>query len=565
MAKDKFDEFNLNSNEFETDERFIVTISSESDFEDVDDESKNPTKQSSDKNLKKYLKISSLENISSDEVELTSSENTSKWYTLSLKLPFEVIQQMESYSKANRISDPKEIILDTILKNVEPFQFIPYLFSEYKGFYNFHVFDCEDALNKIVSLDYKCTSKDIPNLNFKLKISPCDFNQQKPNINFLLKKILKKRMDWENKSLDLSSFSKDKCIKNTFYMPLWYVGNQTVISSRIAKIINPSLIHDLDVSYNSIFDFEGFNMAITFGNIKVLNLSHNQISHIKELVPFRGLSIRKLFLEFNPICHNYIIRQEYISSVKLIFPTIKILDTHEVSENTLPKSIRNFTVDIRSTPLIDKFMMIYFTLFDSEERSSMMDLYTRNAVFSLSCLKTDLTFHKRSRNLLDSNTANIYIGPRSIIGYLCWIPPTEHIPLSFCVDVLHYTEKFATVSMTGMFVLMPSFHNVKNYHFTRLFTLVHDGEEYKISNDMLNIRSIPLKDIPVELQPDMKKENQLSLTPTEDLTENTKDDLVNMFVRLTKLNKRDALHCLASTKWNFRDATEAAIRILRNN
>lgn len=85
------------------------------------------------------------------------------------------------------------------------------------------------------------------------------------------------------------------------------------------------LTNDLFLKCNIFSDFEGFNVAVIFSNLKKLNVSKNKIANIKGLVPFRGLTIKEFVLEFNPICHNYLDRKEYITSIKLIFPTVKIL------------------------------------------------------------------------------------------------------------------------------------------------------------------------------------------------------------------------------------------------
>lgn len=54
----------------------------------------------------------------------------------------------------------------------------------------------------------------------------------------------------------------------------------------------------------------------------------------------------------------------------------------------LPRAFRNYTVDGESTQLVDKFMTVYFSLFDSDDRSAMIHLYSKNALFSINCLKT---------------------------------------------------------------------------------------------------------------------------------------------------------------------------------
>lgn len=74
------------------------------------------------------------------------------------------------------------------------------------------------------------------------------------------------------KSLDLSDFVNEKCkcclinkkmcnfnkkisfpvLQKTFYMPLWYVGNQTMIVSKIKDFIDPKSIEELNLSSNSI-------------------------------------------------------------------------------------------------------------------------------------------------------------------------------------------------------------------------------------------------------------------------------------------------------------------------
>lgn len=82
--------------------------------------------------------------------------------------------------------------------------------QEFNGFHSFHVFDCEDALNKLRSQDYECTSDVISNFSFKLQIT--SNNTKKSNVFSLIKATLKKRYNEMKKSLDLSNFVGDKCM-----------------------------------------------------------------------------------------------------------------------------------------------------------------------------------------------------------------------------------------------------------------------------------------------------------------------------------------------------------------
>lgn len=61
---------------------------------------------------------------------------------------------------------------------------------------------------------------------------------------------------------------------------------------------------------------------------------------------------------------------------------------HKNVSYMLPFTYRNYTVDRDSTQLIDRFMTVYYTLFDSDDRSAMINLYSKNALFSINCLKT---------------------------------------------------------------------------------------------------------------------------------------------------------------------------------
>lgn len=81
--KENFNEFNLNSNEFESDERFTVTISSESDFDD-DDKKKTANRRKA-KQFSKAPSDSSLEKISSDEEDINAVDS-SQWYTVTVSV-----------------------------------------------------------------------------------------------------------------------------------------------------------------------------------------------------------------------------------------------------------------------------------------------------------------------------------------------------------------------------------------------------------------------------------------------------------------------------------------------
>lgn len=54
-----------------------------------------------------------------------------------------------------------------------------------------------------------------------------------------------------------------------------------------------------------------------------------------------------------------------------------------------------------------------------------------------------------------------------------------------------------------MFLLTTNFQNKRNYSFMRTFVIIREENEYKISNDMLCLRSVLSNELPKDLQPEL--------------------------------------------------------------
>lgn len=178
-----------------------------------------------------------------------------------------------------------------------------------------------------------------------------------------------------------------------------------------------------------------------------------QIDNFSDLERFpkiSGLTAIKLY--DNPLYHKYKSSPlEYIAAVKNIFRDIENLDGRFLSPDRCCAPQRNYLCSIDTYDLTEQFVHHYFSVYDSTTRASLHGLYSKNAIFSISCNFSGLTsrttdsriklWQMKSRNIrrdsLSTVVKNIFNGPDEIKQLWKLLPQTKHDLKSFSIDVTY--------------------------------------------------------------------------------------------------------------------------------
>merc|ERR1712083_551988 len=204
---------------------------------------------------------------------------------------------------------------------------------------------------------------------------------------------------------------------------------------------------------------------------------------------------------------------------------------------------------------IGRFLEQYFKLYDTDNREQLAAAYHENAMMSMQAtfppkfadeaIKADYIPDSRNLKILHENPPRrdrlLHQKRTQIIGFLDKLPKTQHDITSFTLDVPFATDRLVTFSVTGAFrernEKPPPF---AIRHFSRMFTVVPQGEGLCIVNDNLFIT--------MATKEQSEKSNALFILAQE-----------------TKMNLEWTKTCLDGQGWNLELARNAFIAAKEKN
>ncbi|XP_037575026.1 nuclear RNA export factor 1-like [Dermacentor silvarum] len=400
-----------------------------------------------------------------------------------------------------------------------------------------------------------------------------------------LKLVMSKRYDATRGHLDLANFQKDESLKE---LNLYIAFTRPSILSVAVKIIveNVPEVQTLDLSNNKLATL--YPLSPIHGackQLRSLNLANNRIMKMAELDSMKGMSsVQELILEGNPVCTAYNEKSEYISAVRQRFPKVILLDHNELPppisfdlglEETIPSSKPSYFPSEDVKQIVVQFLEQYFTIFDSKDRSGLLDAYHDNAIFSMSSTKLPQTktdareFTRDSRNIIkvtnvESRREKLKTGRVNIVSLLNQMPETRHDPSSFTVDIPLVTPTLMCFTVFGILrvvskgLIVPS---VKS--FTRTFFVVPQGAGFSIINETLFITGGTEDQIRAYPTPENTPPTPAPV-PAPAAATSERDGLVVQLCSQTRMNRAFAERCLEQNDWNLQKAitvfTELSVR-----
>jgi len=388
-----------------------------------------------------------------------------------------------------------------------------------------------------------------------------------------IQEAMNKRYVAGNKALDLSNFGADQA----------FGGSSGAIGKlsdeRVMDVVIDTIgqhladLEALSLTNNNLRTLRVLGKIVEKArNIKILYLDNNKLSHSKELDNISKLNIVELKLDGNPFIANFKEGADYSSRIQKIFRSLQVLDGDQ-----LPKQIMfegdgstsrdgplvqmpacaKMVVNDQFGDFIGRFLEQYFKVYDSDNREQLAPAYHENAMISMQAnfpnkLADDTVtsdYRPESRNLSFEPIRNnpprrdrlLHQKGTQIIGFLDKLPKTQHDITSFTLDVPFATDRLVTFSVTGAFrernEKPPPF---AIRHFSRMFTVVPQGEGLCIVNDNLFIT--------MATKEQSEKSNALFILAQE-----------------TKMNLEWTKTCLDGQGWNLELARNAFIAAKEKN
>uniref|UniRef100_A0AAY4BX22 NTF2 domain-containing protein n=1 Tax=Denticeps clupeoides TaxID=299321 RepID=A0AAY4BX22_9TELE len=294
--------------------------------------------------------------------------------------------------------------------------------------------------------------------------------------------------------------------------------NRKSCMQAVIKIIEeniPELV-SLNLSNNRLYRLDDLLTLVNkTQNLKILNLSHNELKSERELDKIRGLKLVELWLDRNPLCDHFKDQSTYVSTVRGRFPRLLRLDGHDLpapigfdveTPSTVPASKGSYfgLEDIRC--LIVRFVQQYYRIYDSGDRQPLLDAYHDGACFSLvtphgiqvpaRCSLPE--YQKDCRNLkkIKDSTLRFRLLRHTrlnVAAFLNELPKTQHDTSSFTVDVniiVHLNWTFPSAAAVDCKSRDPV------RAFSRIFIAVPAGNSgLSVVNDQLFVRNATTEEI----------------------------------------------------------------------
>ncbi|VVC96545.1 unnamed protein product [Leptidea sinapis] len=466
----------------------------------------------------------------------------------------------------------KENVLDAVLENCKDISFIP-------CFIKFTPKECEFLVNRsrLALLNLHAMGLILPAGDVDLIVSVAVTYTKTTHLDFIPRTVLRTKLnscyDAENHKLDLSEFTLKPDISHFIYFPMHRTANQADLFS--VPQINWENLKELDLSHNRISKIEGFDLARTTPNLKRLNLSHNKIERVISLISCKGIMLRSLSLEGNPLCWNYVDGDHYIKVVRTLFPSLRELDGIPITlKGDMPTVKQNYCPE-GAQPVVEKFIDVFIPLLNLPrgERRSIQTLYHADAMLTVTC-RSKLRFGRdakalrslfcMSRELNEKDRTYVHGVEKIVRQFKRW-PDFVHDVTSMLVDVMYHDDSTTVIRMSGVLTVTSS-SLADDEHllaYSRTVVLkVYGGLEYKIHNEMLYWdeptaecvaqafhKTLPTKTLSIKFEG----------TPDDEI----KKHLIKIFTKLTSLGSKTSERCLTEKDWNIKDALEYVVKLVK--
>ncbi|KAM5221472.1 nuclear RNA export factor 2-like [Ctenodactylus gundi] len=318
-----------------------------------------------------------------------------------------------------------------------------------------------------------------------------------------IQEIMKKRYDVFQKALDLQKLYFDQDLVDCGIDIILNRRSCMAITLKTIERLFPKLF-SLNLQGNRLCQLEGLSEIVEkVPDIRILNLSKNQLKSMHELKKVKDLKLEELWLQGNPLCENYLNQSAYVR---------------------------------------------YYLIYDYGDRQSLLSYYHEEACFSLmvhfmpekSSLKKSCKYYKYDRNMMVKDPYMqkqlLKYRKHDIIGCLRELPKTEHNCSNFVVDMWLQMEMMLCFVVNGIFREVEQRSRGCIYAFCRNFiTVLGSNSKIYIVNDELIVRKV----FSEELQRNFATPESILHFPTDTLSTKKK-----------KMVKTFSVHSQIKLEWS---------------
>ncbi|KAG8201018.1 hypothetical protein JTE90_002696 [Oedothorax gibbosus] len=471
-------------------------------------------------------------------------------------------------------------IYQTILNSIKG-TFIPLNFNFVEEDAVFFVNDHSTA-RQIREMNRKITTPD----GFQMSILQHRFRLPPPNFDAntleLIKNITSGRFDSMSHCLDLSYFHNDQNMKSLgLCLPLM----NSFVFSTISNIIKEHIpqLETLDLTGNKLSLLTALSsITPVCKQIKCLNLKNNRLRSISDLNPLKGLNLTDLILDGNPLCGDYKDKTAYIGAVRNLFPKLINLDgmllpapiEFDLGTETLPQSKKSCFAADNVKDMVLKFLDQYYSIYDSGDRSKLLDAYHDNAYFSL-CLSKSIARNSRgtlgsysmdSRNLLvvehpAERFKLLREGKLPIVALLSQLPQTMHDPSSFSIDIFHISPTLMSFSVIGVFKEVGAdINNATEKTFSRTFVVAAHGSGFVITNETMFIAHASQDQQSKAFKVPAPTPSPSPAPPNEEKSPIEKQMMVAELVKQSGMNPEFSAKCLEENDFDYQRAVAVFLK-----
>ncbi|XP_018376898.1 PREDICTED: nuclear RNA export factor 1-like isoform X2 [Trachymyrmex cornetzi] len=482
----------------------------------------------------------------------------------------------------------RDYIINTLLNYMAPKVFVPIMYKKTRTDACFYIDDYKTA-SALLNCDRKITMSD--GFKLRVRVKPefpvCDIDDE---VKERLKQVMAKRYRQDTKALNLSKFHLDSDLCSDYFYALSYPIMMMTVLDIMAEYI-PNL-EALNLEGNKLQNIERLGILTKkFLKLKILYMDDNKIRDIYQLDAIKDLKLTELKLSGNPVCNKYKFRQnDYVRDVRRRFPRLLFLDGTElprpivfdIVDANIPLSQKMFVaVDAKVQEIAKQFLLLYFTVFDSENRQPLLDAYDEHACFSMTISISHNNsklngYHLENRNLfrIDDTTRRqklLKLGRLPVVSFISEMPRTRHLLSTFTMDISLATQTMMFITITG-YVQLDNKEEPIIYYFNRTFIIVPKDEGYCIQNEQLHISQLPESQLTKLHQQLNQLENQQIQLETPALSsvevtnfvatepsDEMKQQMTLTLSQQTNMNLEWSLKCLQDTQWNYDNAVSAFI------
>ncbi|KAK1125147.1 hypothetical protein K0M31_006487 [Melipona bicolor] len=339
-----------------------------------------------------------------------------------------------------------------------------------------------------------------------------------------VKQAIMRRYVHATNSVDLSKFHRDSDLASDYFCALrWPAILQYVFD--VLHEYMPDL-EALNLSGNML----NVGLAVCFvqaklKKLKILHIGDMSIRNMEEIYVIRYMELEELVLAGNPVCKKYQSRDDYIKDVQKWCPKLVRLDgmclqnpmlCGVVNEgNNMPAS----AASEQAQQFVIQFLQEYFLIFDSGKRERLLNLYAKDACFSMTLFDPHIPIEDREK-LLEQ-------GRWPIVLSFYKMPRTSHDLDRLIVDMSPTKEGTMLATVAGVFKEFKEEEKPIRY-FNRTFTIILGGSGCLIKNEELISSELSETEL-------VKMDTEVETSDSETEETNSEEDLESFMCLVNSL------------------------------